>query len=152
MSSKETAGLGVVVRDSLWFVLLAAVKPVVGDFSPEVAESMAVFFGLQVAMESEFKDLEVETDAANIGSLIQEIQSFVSDQSLVYSFMHVRRSANRVAHQLAKLAISVNQHIVWLEDYPSCVGSYVASDFPCNLQLVLLAYAISSFKKKKKTL
>ncbi|KAL5845699.1 hypothetical protein ACOSQ3_009223 [Xanthoceras sorbifolium] len=71
MSSKETAGLGVVVRDSLWFVLLAAVKPVVGDFSPEVAESMAVFFGLQVAMESEFKDLEVETDAANVVHLVK---------------------------------------------------------------------------------
>ncbi|KAL5749285.1 hypothetical protein ACOSP7_023888 [Xanthoceras sorbifolium] len=124
MSSKETAGLGVVVRDSLGFVLLAAVKPVVGDFSPEVAESMAVLFGFQVAMESGFKDLEVETDAAN---------SFVNDQSLVYSFVHVRRSANRVAHQLAKLPLSVDQQIVWLEDYPSCVGSYVASNFPCNL-------------------
>ncbi|KAL5813621.1 hypothetical protein ACOSQ4_024262 [Xanthoceras sorbifolium] len=32
MSSKKTAGLGVVVRDSLGFVLLVAVKPVVGDF------------------------------------------------------------------------------------------------------------------------
>ncbi|KAL5746908.1 hypothetical protein ACOSQ2_024205 [Xanthoceras sorbifolium] len=60
---------------------------------------MAVLFGFQVAMESGFKDLEVETDAAN----------------------------------LAKLALSVDQQIVWLEDYPSCVGSYVASNFPCNL-------------------
>ncbi|KAL5816014.1 hypothetical protein ACOSQ3_024392 [Xanthoceras sorbifolium] len=32
MSSKKTAFLGVVVRDSLGFVLLVAVKPVVGDF------------------------------------------------------------------------------------------------------------------------
>ncbi|KAL5749336.1 hypothetical protein ACOSP7_023939 [Xanthoceras sorbifolium] len=88
MSSKKTAGLGVVVRDSLGFVLLVAVKPVVGDFY---------------------------------------------DQSLVYSFVHVRRSANRVGHQLVTLALSVDQQFVWLEDYPSCVGSYVASDFPCNL-------------------
>ncbi|KAL5813620.1 hypothetical protein ACOSQ4_024261 [Xanthoceras sorbifolium] len=98
-------------------------------------------------MESGFKDLEVETDTGNvvhlvkgtsvplseIGSLIQDIQSFVSDQSLVYSFVHVRRSANRVGHQLVTLALSVDQQFVWLEDYPSCVGSYVASDFPCNL-------------------
>ncbi|KAL5811518.1 hypothetical protein ACOSQ4_028086 [Xanthoceras sorbifolium] len=111
-SSKETAGLGFVVRDSLSSVLLAAVKPVVGDFSPEVAESIAVLFGLQVAIESSFKDLEVETDVANAVHLVHDIQSFVGDRSLISSFVHVRCSANRVAHQLVKLALSVDQQIV----------------------------------------
>ncbi|KAL5852159.1 hypothetical protein ACOSQ3_007277 [Xanthoceras sorbifolium] len=119
----------------------------VRDFSSEVAESMVVLFGLQVAIELGFKDLEVETDAANvmhlvhgssvplseIGSLIQDIQSFVGDRSLVYSFVHIHCSANRVAHPLAKLTLSVDQQIIWLEDYPSCVESSVTSDFPYNL-------------------
>ncbi|KAL5784974.1 hypothetical protein ACOSQ2_007366 [Xanthoceras sorbifolium] len=121
------------VRDSLGFVLLAAVKPMVRDFSSEVAESMVVLFGLQVAIELGFKDLEVETDAANVMHLVHGSSVPLSDRSLVYSFVHIHCSANRVAHPLAKLTLSVDQQIIWLEDYPSCVESSVTSDFPYNL-------------------
>ncbi|KAL5823583.1 hypothetical protein ACOSQ4_021483 [Xanthoceras sorbifolium] len=49
--SRGVVSLGWVVHDSEGFVLLSAVKPVMGGFSPEVAEALAVLTALQVARD-----------------------------------------------------------------------------------------------------
>ncbi|KAL5777671.1 hypothetical protein ACOSP7_010597 [Xanthoceras sorbifolium] len=109
-------GLGWVVRDSEGFVLLSAVKPVMGGFSLEVAEVLAVLTALQVARDSGFNRVILDMDASTI------------DNNFLICVRHVRRSANRVAHCLTKFALSVGQQLVWLEDFPSCVGDLTSDD------------------------
>ncbi|KAL5847316.1 hypothetical protein ACOSQ3_010840 [Xanthoceras sorbifolium] len=69
--SRGMVGLGWVVRDSEGFVLLSAVKPVMGGFSLEVAEVLAVLTALQVARDSGFNRVILDMDASTIVKLIR---------------------------------------------------------------------------------
>ncbi|KAL5747943.1 hypothetical protein ACOSP7_024971 [Xanthoceras sorbifolium] len=62
--------LGVVIRDCEGRVLLTGVKPMHGGFSPEIAEALAVLHALQIARESGFKLVALETDAINVVKLV----------------------------------------------------------------------------------
>ncbi|KAL5844772.1 hypothetical protein ACOSQ4_010730 [Xanthoceras sorbifolium] len=140
--SRGMVGLGWVVRDSEGFVLLSAVKPVMGGFSLEVAEVLAVLTALQVARDSGFNRVILDMDASTIvklvndatlplselGFIIHDIRLFFQDKNFLICVRHVRRSANRVAHCLTKFALSVGQQLVWLEDFPSCVGDLTSDD------------------------
>ncbi|KAL5760063.1 hypothetical protein ACOSP7_018562 [Xanthoceras sorbifolium] len=64
---------------------------------------------------------------------LHEIRSFVQNWFLVVSFLYVRRSANKVANYLAKVALSLDQQIVWLENCPSCIVNLVLAESSSNL-------------------
>ncbi|KAL5756798.1 hypothetical protein ACOSQ2_021544 [Xanthoceras sorbifolium] len=116
--SRGVVSLGWVVHDSEGFVLLSAVKPMMGGFSPEVAEALAVLTALQVARDFCFNRVILETDASTIvklvndatlplselGFIIQDIRLFFQNSNFLICVRNVRRSANRVTHCLAKFA------------------------------------------------
>ncbi|KAL5798141.1 hypothetical protein ACOSQ2_002961 [Xanthoceras sorbifolium] len=134
--------LGIIIRDWKGRVLLSGVKSLVGDYSPEIAETMAALFGLHVTFDTGFNFVYLEIDAdsvvklvhgssvplCEIGFLIQKICSFLQDQSVIFSFLHIRRTANRMTHHLAKLTTSVEHQIVWMGDYPPYGGSLLVFD------------------------
>ena len=45
-------------------------------------------------------------------------------------FLHVRREGNRLAHALARRAISTANTDVWVEELPSDLDAGFQSDFP----------------------
>lgn len=118
---KKLMGVGVVVRDSTGGVLATQcmTKPFVRD--PGVAEAMALRTALMLLGQlgitktiMEGDSLEVvqamkreECSWARYGPILEEtkelLQGFCS-----WDICHVRRSANEVAHRLAKLAVSQN--------------------------------------------
>ncbi|KAK3228183.1 hypothetical protein Dsin_008045 [Dipteronia sinensis] len=69
-------------------------------------------------------------------TLLSEIGLVIKDIKLVLEICHacsvafVPRSANMVAHHLAKLGLSVDNDCFWLEDCPSRVVPFVLGDCP----------------------
>ncbi|XWS28401.1 hypothetical protein CRYUN_Cryun25bG0065600 [Craigia yunnanensis] len=71
-------------------------------------------------------------DLSKVGNLVDKCRSLVRIfQSC--SVSHVNRSANAMAHSLAKLALETNNDLYWIEDFPPVVLAIVAKD--CNPQL-----------------
>ncbi|KAL5732576.1 hypothetical protein ACOSP7_031934 [Xanthoceras sorbifolium] len=49
---RNCTGLGVIIRDSAGMVLLVGVKRLAGALNPEMAEALAVLFGLSLSAEA----------------------------------------------------------------------------------------------------
>ena len=70
--------------------------------------------------------------SSDVGLVVDEILNF-SRESNMFSFIYVPRLVNRVAHGLAKLALSHLGEFVWVDDCLLCVESLVAGDSPFPL-------------------
>ena len=62
-----------------------------------------------------------------IGLLLEDVRMLsLSFQKLLYS--HTKREGNSVAHNLARYANSIPDFLVWMEDIPPCIQSFVQID------------------------
>ena len=68
-----------------------------------------------------------EASCASYGHLISETQNIAS-QFYNVNFTHARRTANQVAHVLAKKSYSLETRIVWLSHMPPDVISTLHAD------------------------
>ncbi|KAH7548527.1 hypothetical protein JRO89_XS14G0150400 [Xanthoceras sorbifolium] len=103
---RNCTGLGVIIRDSAGMVLLVGVKRLAGALNPEMAEALAVLFGLSLSAEAGIHPISLD----KLVLLMENLNVSISFDS---------RLANKVAHRLVKFAIYVDQQLMWLEDYPS---------------------------------
>ncbi|CAH9119485.1 unnamed protein product, partial [Cuscuta epithymum] len=118
-------GLGWVVRDWEGSFMAAGAICWTGDYFPHEAEALAMREAINWIKCEGWEELEAESDAAQlvtsiregpddssfgliVGDIIELSTSFTS-----ISFAHVRRSANRVAHELARVACSLSGCHVW---------------------------------------
>ncbi|XP_021748542.1 uncharacterized protein LOC110714345 [Chenopodium quinoa] len=137
----SNVGLGGIMRDALGEVVAAMCLRVDGQFGADIAEALAMRHALCIAIESGFRRVCVETDCLKLHSYVSkgnapptEFGSIVHDilhiakgcQSCSFTF--VKRSGNRVAHELAKLALSFDSLRVWLEEVPGCIAEFVLAD------------------------
>ncbi|KAL5826278.1 hypothetical protein ACOSQ4_018075 [Xanthoceras sorbifolium] len=107
---RKKSGLGVVIGDHSGAALLSCVKPIDLLLDPEIAEAMAILLGLSVAAEAGLSVGSVESDAANVISLLNLHSAPLSEIGLILDdikdlvlfhhhqvlFSHVRRDANKV--------------------------------------------------------
>ncbi|KAK3218996.1 hypothetical protein Dsin_012966 [Dipteronia sinensis] len=127
-------GLGMVIRDHTGFVMASWAQRLEANYSPLVAEAMAIFRGITFAVEAGLVPIVVESDALAVVNLINagdqihaEIGLVVCDiRNLLKSIecgqvVFVFRMVNVVAHLLAKLALSLDEGRFWIEEYPLCV-------------------------------
>uniref|UniRef100_A0A803KQ76 RNase H type-1 domain-containing protein n=1 Tax=Chenopodium quinoa TaxID=63459 RepID=A0A803KQ76_CHEQI len=97
----------------------------------DVAEALAARHTLSVTLDSGFSRVCIETECLKLYSHLSkhrvpptELGSIVSDilqlarGCLSCSFSFVKRSGNRVAHELAKLCSSFESLRVWMEEVP----------------------------------
>ena len=68
----DRIGIGAAIRDEKGSILGAMAKSLEGSFSPFLAECLALREGLSFAKEIECVNLEVETDAINVVSAIED--------------------------------------------------------------------------------
>ncbi|XP_057720352.1 uncharacterized protein LOC130934843 [Arachis stenosperma] len=130
-SENGLVGIGIVARDNFGAILMASTWK--GDLSlnSQEAEALACLMGLEKAQQCCFFDVIVENDNIEVIQSLRlnkrqnnYFESFIVDCfNLVTSlrsvkFSHVKRSGNRVAHELAKIALT-NPNEVWMEDAPS---------------------------------
>nr|GMD23989.1 uncharacterized protein LOC109191080 [Ipomoea batatas] len=126
-------GFSWVLRDEYGLFVAAGSIPGNGVFTPREAEAMAVREALSWIKDHGYSQVEVETDALQI---IQSLKQSVDDSSfdlilldvkdLLLSFTdvaisHVSRTANRVAHSLAREACSMSVRQEWTSVPPSFI-------------------------------
>ena len=128
----KSSGFGVVIRNSMGEVMavLSAKCPPVAN--SEEAEILACRKALEFAVEAGFQDVVVEGDNATVMNGLTAVKPVNSWLGYIYEDAHclamrfrsvsascVRRSANGVAHSLAKFARQLSEDYVWLEEQPT---------------------------------
>ena len=125
------AGLGVVVRDSHGNAIASLSEQAPLLFAPVIVEAMAAARAMTFAQELGITKFILEGDLKVVINTLQNTEASLSKfghilesakSTLVTSnciaFSHIRRSGNRVAHNLAKHARHVRGLSVWVEDIP----------------------------------
>ncbi|CAH9139859.1 unnamed protein product [Cuscuta epithymum] len=126
-------GLGWVVRDSEGRFIAGGVDKWYGS-SPKVAEALAIREALSWLKQSGWDYINVESDALQVissinsgsdgslsGVIIDDIRDMSTSFTSIY-FTHMKRSANRVAHDLARAVVSMCDRYVWLYHFPTCIS------------------------------
>ncbi|KAK3217704.1 hypothetical protein Dsin_011674 [Dipteronia sinensis] len=156
---RKIVGVGIVIRDLDGFVEAASSQRISATYSPHVAKAVAIYKGFLLASQTDFWRVEVESDAAvvvgwvNDGKVMEsEVGLVVEDIKLLTNTMlfctvnFVSRKFNRVAHCLTKLALSSNEDLYWLEEYPPFLTRFLVADCPickvCFLNKVFISSKI----------
>ena len=125
------AGLGVVVHDSHGNAIASLSEQASLPFSPVIVEAMAAARAITFAQELGINEFMLEGDSEAVintlcssevslttyGHLLESAKSSIVNSKCI-AFSHIRRSGNRVAHNLAKHARHVRGLSVWEEDMP----------------------------------
>ena len=73
---------------------------------------------------------EVEQPLSPTGLLLEDVKLFSQRfEKLPYS--HTKREGKFVAHSLARYAISMLDFLIWMEDVPPRIQSFVQADLAC---------------------
>ncbi|KAL2899874.1 hypothetical protein RDABS01_024956 [Bienertia sinuspersici] len=124
-------GLGAVVRDEKGTVVAAGVQRVGRHMKVDMAEAMAMRFGLTMALELGFVTVELESDALEVvravnlcsfgrnplGLILEDIVE-MSNACNSFSISHVRRCGNTVAHSVARLYPENGYKQVFVDSFP----------------------------------
>ncbi|XVE61056.1 hypothetical protein DITRI_Ditri06bG0009300 [Diplodiscus trichospermus] len=123
--------LAAVVRDSTGNSLICATKSIGNIFSPFHAEIQALDFGLKIAKTSNYQVIVVESDSKlAISEVMKADQSLCMWQGLLFDisrtsmsfrscmFSHVKRNANRLAHELTRVQMDYECDMFWYGGMP----------------------------------
>ena len=137
----NSAGLGVVVRDSMGEVLASLAENIplpqtVADVEAAAARR-AIMFARELSLsrvilegDSEIINRAIQAEEqslASYGNLIEEIK-LQAESFLSFRSSHVKRNRNSVAHSLARHARHVSGLVVWMEEVPSHILSVLLAD------------------------
>nr|XP_023919081.1 uncharacterized protein LOC112030645 [Quercus suber] len=138
---ENSAGVGVVIRNSEGLVLGSLSKLVPLAYSPLEIEATAIATALEFASDLGFQRAIIETDSLVLVKALREDSEFLSAVGLILDeirrkvnffnelhYSHVKREGNIVAHKLARHAISVSDIVVWMEDVPPLLFPVVLAD------------------------
>ncbi|KAK3192969.1 hypothetical protein Dsin_024279 [Dipteronia sinensis] len=113
------------------------------NFSPQIAEAVAILRGIVFAKDMGFLPAVVESDALGVVNIINTDSAISADVGVVLSdilniistggielVQYLPRMANMVAHSIARMALSISQDCFWVEECPPNVGSLVLRDLP----------------------
>ncbi|VVA35126.1 PREDICTED: ribonuclease H At1g65750 [Prunus dulcis] len=136
-------GVGVVVRDSTGkFVAGCAIK-LTNVFSAPQVEALAARTGIILAMVMGYQNVVFESDVLQIvtalrnhsidrsviGYVVEDTESLLT-QITGEGFTHIRRTANGVAHRLARFALHIGGSLYWFEELPDFISDILHED--CN--------------------
>jgi hypothetical protein len=140
----DRMGDGVVIRDVAGLVMAARTKVILYITDPAAAEALAVWEAVVLAREVGGSRILLEGDSSVIVSTLGTRESslrvygqILDDIKSQFSFFlsvevkHVRRNANRVAHVLAKYALSQLLDNTWIVECPSIIPNVVEAYYEC---------------------
>lgn len=132
---------GVVVRDSTGRLLVAAVKKLEAQWTPEMTEAGAARYGLEVARRYGFDRVVLEGDAATVINTVHNKVSGEAPIFLIYddirklsgmfsSFLctHVRRAGNTVAHSVARWDTGNSTERICMNTFPQGIQTLAELD------------------------
>ncbi|CAH9141770.1 unnamed protein product [Cuscuta epithymum] len=136
----DRCGLGWCLRNSEGQFVAGASKPCPGVLTALGAELVSIREALSWLKEYGITSPEIESDAVGAVTEIQEVSSCslvgllrddirdLTDSFSFISFCHVRRSANKPAHLLAREACSLSDMQLWVDFPPDFIVSAFAND------------------------
>ncbi|KAL5861936.1 hypothetical protein ACOSQ4_003232 [Xanthoceras sorbifolium] len=118
-----------------------------GVLKPNIAEAKAILFGVSMVLEGGFSSFSIESDAisiinclingilpsSKIGVVLKDILLLLDSFGAMFSFSYVPRSANRVAHVLAKFSFDCICWQIWVKDFPSFLFDVLTEDVQLSL-------------------
>jgi ribonuclease HI len=144
------ASAGIAVRDAEGSVLLTSWRTLRRCGSPEEAEAEACLEGLRLTAEWVRQPTYVESDCLNlIHALRKTAESRSSWEGIITEakaicrllpgvyFQHIRREANRVAHELSQFAMTQQQCVVMRLNAPECVKGILEKEAPERASTVI---------------
>ena len=118
--------------------MTALAQNLLGKFTIKEAEAFALRYSLSWALDVFLPIHFVESDAKTVvqalerkSSFKNEFDSILSDVSSLLSnfsgvkLSHIYREANMTAHELATYTLSIDDKLVWLEDFPPSIESVI---------------------------
>ncbi|GMN19741.1 hypothetical protein TIFTF001_039884 [Ficus carica] len=139
-SSLEFIGVGIVARDEEDAVMSFLSRRIFGKFSPHLGECLAVREGVFLANFLKLDNWVVESDAMNAVRAIQNPVAEAPEANIVEDIRdyiagvrngrvcHISRDGNRVAHTLAKYALSKSVFCFGIDFVPRWLGPFVKAD------------------------
>ena len=122
-------------------MLFSTVDVFQGVIDIPTEEGMAMLRGLEVAANLGYNSFLVEFDSKTVISGISSDEyddatfghilratKVLMHELVIGSYLPVRRSGNKVAHNLARLSHKFVESFVWVEDYPPEIGSFVVNE------------------------
>ena len=119
------------IRNAVGDVMAAISAREAAVVDSEEAEALACRKAMEFAIAAGFSELIVEEDNAMVMSAVSSTSPNWSRLGVIYddigclaaglryvAFSCIRRSANSVAHSLARYANVLDEEVVWLEDSP----------------------------------
>ncbi|KAK3226416.1 hypothetical protein Dsin_006278 [Dipteronia sinensis] len=142
-------GAGIVIRDSMGRILKAAALIFNGRVSVDIAKAKAIYEGLLLAEESGLHPLVVESDSINVVRLcrgeidsrgdmcnvINDIQILLARDNRT-SVSYISRIRNRLAHEVARRAINLENSVYMIAPFPSWLQMLALSDVLCSVPLL----------------
>ena len=136
----SSTGIGVVLRDDVGRLDAALCKHFHVPLGPLEVEAKAFEAGLQLVWDSGFQNVVLEGDSlvivcalcglSNSLSLVDSLclgMQLISSEFHSINVSHVRRQGNKLAHLLAKFALSIDDSCVWIGESPFL---YCPSPYP----------------------
>ncbi|XP_042969074.1 uncharacterized protein LOC122301757 [Carya illinoinensis] len=132
--AKGQIRIGVIIRDCNGQVIatMRDKKQMFAD--PLLAESYGALAAAQLALDLGLQRIVLEGDSLQVTKTLQEEKEAWSCASMIMSetrtclkhfakwdVSHVRRNGNKIAHLLAKIALTISELIVTMEDSPSWI-------------------------------
>ena len=127
----NSSGIGAVIRNDAGEVMAALSAKGAAVNDSEEAEAMACRKAMEFAIDAGFSELVVKGDNSVVLSSVSSMHQDLSRLGVIYddirhlaaglhfvSFNCIRRSANSVAHSLARYASVLDEEVVWLEESP----------------------------------
>ncbi|KAL5818617.1 hypothetical protein ACOSQ4_022459 [Xanthoceras sorbifolium] len=135
-----------VIRDNSSCVLLSTAISSLGCFSHLFSELAAMKKGLELARDTGFSRLIVESDSftlvkainsaafllSEVGIIIRDIAALIRSLD-VFSVSFIPRKANIFADALAKLGLCSIGESIWMEDTPPSIFPLVLKDSSYSL-------------------
>ncbi|KAL5550571.1 hypothetical protein UlMin_000747 [Ulmus minor] len=140
-SNLKKFGLGSVIRDYTGKVLGSVATPIHSLVSVAVAESWALEKGISLAKHLGYSTVIFESDCLGVIKALES--STLHDSNLsytfdsiyescndlhMYKFSYTPRIGNQVAHNLARLALSLENEQIWPSGIPERIIPFVSAD------------------------
>lgn len=105
---------------------------------PSTTKALAAWHASELARRLDLRQVVLEGDTleivnilkldgtwlGNYDSVIQDAKSILGSCQ-IWRVSHAYREGNGVAHNLAKLALSLGQNVLWTENFPDCIWDLV---------------------------
>jgi hypothetical protein len=132
---------GIVIRNHRGEFLAACRQGIDKITNPELADAIAFRWAILFASSLPYKNVIIATDCLTLikklrseaidrsftGIITQDIKKAVSASTVVFSFIHVNRRCNEVAHVLARSAGQLSES-VWFYVAPEFLWSSLCND------------------------